>query len=268
MNAKALFQSANLSGALEAAVAEVKQHPTDNARRTFLFELLCFTGDLDRAQKQLDAIGQLNSESEWAVQVYTNILHAERSRRQLFSHGLRPEFLLDPPDYVRWHLDANNRLREGRTAEAGELLHRSEESRPVMGGTVNGNQANELRDCDDLLAPFIELIVLRDYVWLPLEQIHEMEVSAPERPRDLLWLPVRLTLSNGAQQRGYLPTLYCGSHEHADDNVKLGRMTDWSDGDGPVRGMGQHTWLAGEDAIGLLDVRNVTLSFPSRQATV
>jgi type VI secretion system protein ImpE len=263
MDAKQLFESSNLSGAIEAAVAGVKQHPSDNARRTFLFELLCFTGDLDRAQKQLDAVGQLDAQSEWGVQVYSNILHAERSRRRFFSDGLKPEFLLDPPAYVQLHLDASNRLREGRADEAADLLHRSEASRPVMRGMVNGQLADEIRDCDDLLAPFVELIVLRDYVWLPLEQIREMETSPPERPRDLLWLPVRFVLSNGTQQRGYLPTLYCGSHEHTNDQVKLGRITDWSEGDGPVRGMGLHTWLAGEDAVSLLDVRRYTTLDPT-----
>ena len=83
MNAKQEFDSGNLSGAVEAAVAEVKQNPADNARRTFLFELLCFAGDLDRAQRQLETIGHLDAQSEWAVQVYTNILHAEQSRRSI-----------------------------------------------------------------------------------------------------------------------------------------------------------------------------------------
>jgi type VI secretion system protein ImpE len=100
MEAKQCFEAGNLAGAIEAVTAEVKARPTDTVRRTFLFELLCFAGEFDRAQKQLDAVGQVDSQSEWAVQVYTNILHAERARRRLFRDGLRPEFLLDPPAYV------------------------------------------------------------------------------------------------------------------------------------------------------------------------
>ena len=257
MNAKQEFDSGNLSGAVEAAVAEVKQNPADNARRTFLFELLCFAGDLDRAQRQLDAIGHLDSQSEWAVQVYTNILHAEQSRRRFFAGGLKPEFLFDPPPYAQLHLDAANRLRDGRAGEALDLLDRSERERPACRGEVNGQACDEIRDCDDLLAPFLEVIVLRDYVWLPLEQIRELETSAPERPRDLVWLPARFVLSDGSQQRGYLPLTYCGSHEHSDDLVKLGRKTDWRDGDGPVSGVGLHTLLTGEDAVGLSELRSL-----------
>lgn len=255
MQAKQLFEAGDLSGALQAITAEVKARPTDPIGRTFLFELLSFAGELDRAERQLEAIGHLDAASEWPVQVYTNILHAERARRRLFSDGLRPEFLLDPPPYVELHLDAVNRLREGRQGEALETLGRAEEIRPAVEGEVNGRACDEIRDCDDLLAPFLEVIILRDYVWLPWEQVQELEVAQPERPRDLVWLPARLVLSNGSQQRGYLPTLYCGSHEHADDRVKVGRMTDWSEGQGPVRGLGMHMLLAGEDAVGLLELR-------------
>jgi type VI secretion system protein ImpE len=255
MNAKQQFDSGNLAGAVEAAVAEVKRNPSDNGRRTFLFELLCFAGELERAQRQLDAIAQLDSQSEWAVQVYTNILHAEQARRRFFAAGLRPEFLFDPPAYAQSHLEAANRMSEGRPDEAAEILRRAEAERPETPGEVNGRPCDDIRDCDDLLGPFLEVIIMRDYVWLPWEQIRELETSAPERPRDLLWLPAKFLLSDGSPQRGYLPLTYCDSHGHPDDLVKLGRMTDWHDGEGLVRGVGLHTLLAGEDALGLSELR-------------
>lgn len=256
MEAKQLFESGDLAGAIQAATVQVKARPTDAIPRTFLFELLSFAGDLDRAQKHLDVIGQLDSQSEWAVQVYTNILHAERLRRRLFGDGLRPEFLLDPPAYVQLHLEAVNRLREGRPEEASEVLERAEELRPTVRGEVNDRPCDEIRDCDDLLAPFLEVILLRDYIWLPWEQIKEIEIAAPERPRDLIWLPARIVLVDGSQRSGYLPALYCGSHEHADDRVKLGRMTDWRQSEeGPVTGAGLHTLLAGDDALGVTALR-------------
>lgn len=256
MDPKQCFEAGDLAGAIQTVTAEVKVRPTDAVARTFLFELLCFAGELDRAQRQLDAIGHQDAQAEWPAQVYSNLLHAERSRRRLFADGLRPEFLADPPPYVQLHLDAVNRLREGSAREAKELLARAEDILPTIAGKINGRACDEIRDCDDLLAPFLEVMILRDYVWLPWEQIREMETSPPERPRDLIWLPVRLVLADGSPQRGYLPLLYCGSHEHADNQVKLGRLTDWRDDDGLVRGVGQHMLLAGEDAVALLEVRN------------
>ncbi len=256
MTADSLFQEGKLGKAIEAVTAEVKANPTSAERRTLLFELLCFTGDLDRAAKQLDVIAKQNAESEWGTQVYQNILGAERHRRRLLSDGLRPEFLLDPPPYVQFHLDAVNCIRDGRLAEAGELLRRSEEQRPVVTGNVNGHAVDEFRDCDDLFGPVLELIILRDYIWLPIEQIRELEMSAPERARDLIWAPIRIGLVDGSQRRGYVPALYCGSHEQPDDLLKLGRLTDWRGEDGePVLGIGQRAFLAGEDAVSILDLR-------------
>lgn len=260
MTASELFQAGKLSEAIQAATAEIKAAPAATDRRTLLFELLCFAGNLDRAEKQLDFIAQQDARSEWAVQVYQNILAAERSRRRLFSDGLRPGFLLDPPPYIQLHLDAVNRLREGREAEAAELLSRSEQIRPVIAGHVDGQTVDEFRDCDDLFATILELIILRDYIWLPLEQIRELAIAPPERPRDLIWVPVRLLLTDGAQRRGYLPALYFGSHDQDDEQLKLGRSTDWhGTGTGPVRGVGQRVFLAGENARSLLEIRQAVL---------
>lgn len=194
------------------------------------------------------------------MQVYRNILHAEGVRRRLYADGLKPEFLLDPPDYIRLHLEAINRLRENRPHDAQELLERSQEVRPLLKGTLDGHAFEEFRDCDDVLAPLLELIVLRHYVWLPLEQLRELEFAPPERPRDLLWAPVRLVLSDGTQHRGYVPTLYSGSHEHPDDRIRLGRMTDWKAVDGgPTLGQGQRLFLAGDEDRPILEMRRLEI---------
>lgn len=259
MTAEELFANGNLAGALAALTQEVKAAPNDPGRRTFLFELLCFTGDLDRAGRQLDVLAHQDLSAEPAVQVYRNLLHAERRRRSLFADGLAPEFLLDPPDWIRHQLDAANRLREGQAGEAQRALDASAQERPVLRGHLGDIPFEEFRDCDDLLAPVLELFIIRDYVWLPLAQIQEIEVLAPEHARDLAWAPVRLVLAGGAQHRGYAPVLYPSSHTHADDQVKLGQQTDWVEqAGGPTRGRGQHTFLIGDEARGLLELRRVS----------
>ncbi len=258
MNAQQLFDAGQLSAAIAAATDELRNNPTRLEARTTLFELLSFSGELDRAEKQLDVVGQQDAKSEWAVQVYRNVLNAERNRRRLWSDGLSPEFLLDPPDYVQWHLQAINRLREGNPGEANELLAKSAEHRNDVLASIGESPAAAFQDCDDVLAPVLELIVLRDYVWLPLEQVRELEVMKPERPRDLIWVPVRLVLQDDSQRRGYMPVLYPGTHLHPDDQVKLGRMTDWQETEnGPVRGVGQKMFLHGEDAISQLELGEV-----------
>ena len=258
MSPAELFRVAELSAAISTSIEQVKQRPTDLSLRTSLFELFCFQGELDRGEKHLEVVAQQDTKSEWAVQVYRNVLAAERSRRRLWSDGLSPEFLLDPPEYVRWHLQAINRLREGNLSEANELLAKSAERRSDVLATIGESPAAAFQDCDDVLAPVLELIVLRDYVWLPLEQVRELEIMKPERPRDLIWVPVRFVLQDESQRRGYMPVLYPGTHQHPDDQVKLGRKTDWQETDaGPVRGVGQKMFLHGEDAISLLELGDV-----------
>ena len=67
--ARELFDAGKLREAIDAATAEVKASPTDTRRRTFLFELLCFAGEWDRAEKQIDVIGQQSVQAALAVTV-------------------------------------------------------------------------------------------------------------------------------------------------------------------------------------------------------
>jgi len=43
---------------MPALLAELRDNPTDARRRTFLFELLCFAGEYERADKQLEVLAQ------------------------------------------------------------------------------------------------------------------------------------------------------------------------------------------------------------------
>jgi protein involved in temperature-dependent protein secretion len=57
MTAEELLKDGQLSAAVEQLNQEVRSRPTDIQRRTFLFELLCFAGDCQRAERQLDVLG-------------------------------------------------------------------------------------------------------------------------------------------------------------------------------------------------------------------
>ena len=115
------------------------------------------------------------------------------------------------------------------------------------------------------LAPFLELMLIRDYIWLPIEQVTELEISRPERPRDLLWTPVRVGLVDGTQRRAYMPARYVDSHQVDDELVKLGRATDWIGTEGgPVTGVGMRQFLAGDEACAMLELEDV--AFDARTA--
>lgn len=261
MKAKEHFDAGDLSAAIEQLNQDVRAHPTDIHPRTFLFELLCFAGDYERAARQLDVIGRQSATAEIGVQVYRHILAAEEARYRLFTHGLRPNFLFDPPPYLHQHLEAVNRLRENRPAEARVLLEQAEQARPRVAGQLAGQSFDDFRDVDDVLAPFLEVVVHDHYIWLPFEQIKQLTISPPKQLRDLLWIPATIEAHPGPLGQVFLPVLYPGTAGHDNDQIKLGRATDWlALGEGLARGAGQHLFLLDDSDRALLEIREITFN--------
>lgn len=258
MKADALFREGRLQEAVDAQIQEVKANPGDQNRRLFLFELLAFTGDLDRARRQAEALSYDDPELEMAAVSYRKLLEIEEARRQLLSDTLKPQFLTEPPEHVKLRLEAINRMREGRQAEAAELLEKANAA-PVR-GMLNGKPFESLRDADDLFGTVLEVVGQGTYYWVPLEEIETLQASPPRFPRDLIWYPARISIRSGAAGDVFLPALYPNTHEHADNQVKLGRMTDWKSADGgPVLGMGLRTFLADEDDVPILEFRELKI---------
>jgi type VI secretion system protein ImpE len=242
--AKDLIAAGNLAAAVQETTQQVRNHPADLTARITLFELLCLTGELDRAEKQLDVVEQQRTQKDLGVQVYRNCLKAERERRQVFEQGIEPHFLAEPPSYVDLHMQAIACLREGKLAQARELLDRAEEERPAFAGTMAGKPFEDFRDCNDLTAPVLELVVHDKYTWLPLEQIRSIEIDPPKQLRDILWGTARIISANGVEGEVVVPGLYAGTSGSANDSARLGRMTDWQAlSDDLYRGIGLRLFL-------------------------
>jgi len=247
--AKALLDAGNLNGAVQSALNVVKSKPTDVAARTFLFELSCFSGDWERAERQLDTIGHQDANTMIGSLIYRQCIEAERKRARYFSESLKPEFLSDPPDYVYGLLTANNGLSEGNLAEAREILDTVEEQRPAIACTVNGEAKEDFRDYNDLTSCILEVIIKDSYVWVPFEQLEKLEITPPKGLRDLFCLLGKMETSSGTNGEILIPTLYSGSYKHDNDQVRLGRMTDWRDA-GEEIFIGEGTklfWMDGQD---------------------
>lgn len=257
--AKALYDSGDLSAAVEEITREVKANPADMPRRVFLFELLCFAGEWARAARQLDVIGHQGVGTEIGAQVYRNCLRAELDRARLLRDGLQPHFLTDPPAYVDAHLEALSRLRSGDTAGARELLDRAEEERPALSGSLDGRLFGDFRDYDDFFAPVLEVIVHDKYTWLPYEQVRSVRFEPPAQLRDLVWATADIETAE-SEMRALVPVLYAGSGAHPDDLVRLGRATDWRElGPELYAGAGLRVFAADGVEVPALEVR--TLEF-------
>jgi type VI secretion system protein ImpE len=259
MDAKQLFDSGHLQAAISQLTADVKASPRDLRNRIFLFELLCFTGDWQRAERQLDAVAQVSGDAtvELGIEVYRGILRAEASRRQLFQgESPQPKFLSEPPLYTALHLKALTEIIEQHFDQAETSLKESSALRKNLQGQIDDTHFDDFKDGDDLIAPFLEVIVRGDYLWLALEDIVRLEIPPPRTLRDLLWIPGKVELREQQTIDVFIPVQYYGSSDHAEDPVKLGRMTVWENvGEETNLGKGQRTFLIDGDERSLLEIR-------------
>lgn len=268
MTADELFKAGKLDEAIEAQIADVKSHPADQAKRLFLFELLAFSGDIERARRQAGAMTFKEIELESAAESYRKLLDAEEKRRKVFAEGVEPKYLQEPPAHVRRRVEALNLLRHGEGAKACEILDEANEAIPAISGAVNGNRFESIRDCDDLLGSVLEVMALGEYYWVPLEQIESLAMNPPTTPRELIWIPTRLELAEAASGDAFLPALYPGTHEREDDALRLGRMTDWKEVENePVTGSGLKSFFVGEEAMSILQWRELEIDPPPESPT-
>jgi type VI secretion system protein ImpE len=260
MSARKSFDEGKLSDALAAALSEVKEAPADRGRRAFLCELACFVGDLERADRQLDLLGDQDPQAALGVSLFRQLVRAEGARQQFFDEGRLPEFLAEPTPSLKAHLEASILLRDGKATEANEMLARAEEERPKVKGKCDGQSFDDFRDLDDLTASFFEVLTSTGkYYWIPVERVELIEFRPPQRPRDLLWRLAHMIVRDGPDGEVFLPTLYSGTHKEADDNLRIGRATDWTGGNGvPMRGRGLRTFLVGDDTRTELEIKDLT----------
>lgn len=259
MTALEHYQAGRLSDAIAAAVQDVKAAPTSLGKRTFLAELLCFSGDLDRADTHLDALARQNPELAPGVALFRQLIRAEQARRQFYEEGRVPEVVHQPSQSLRSRIEATVFLREGDVASAKASLETANAA-ALPCGTVDGQKSECFRDLDDLTADVFEIFTPNGkFFWIAMEQVVSVEFRAPQSPRELLWRPAEMVVRDGPEGEVYFPTLYCGSHNADDDATKLGRATDWRDEAGIMRGVGQRMFLAGEEAKSVLDLQSLEL---------
>ena len=260
MSASDLFQAGRLREAIDAQLTKVKGQPTDQSARFFLFELFLFAGELDRARKQLDVLKYDDPKHSAAVEQYRFALDAEAKRRAVFAGKGEPEWLSQSGTHLPHRLEAVQALARGDQAAAVAALAAADAATPPAAGTLDGKPFNPLADADERFGPVLEVFGTGGvYSWVPFEAVQSVIMNPPAAPRDIILRPAHLTLDNGVEGDVLLPGLYPNTFEAADEELKLGRGTDWLGDDGEVpRGVGGRTFRAGDKFVSLADVRAVT----------
>jgi type VI secretion system protein ImpE len=237
MTARELYQAGKLKEAIAALNIEVRDNPGDVRRRTFLFELLAFAGDYDRAEKQLGVLAGGSGEAQLGTVVYRASLHAEKTRRDLFTKK----------DFPAQSTDADAELT----------------------GTLNGQPFSVIVDADPTIGPRLEAYAGGSYIWIPFKHIDSIECEPPKRVRDLLWIPaiVRTGPAFKMMELGevLLPALTWDASLADDDLVRLGRVTNWVEDEiGNVKPIGQKMLLVDGEDVPFLELRK--LEFTRSQA--
>lgn len=228
--ARELYTAGRLDAAIEVLGVELRSHPLDAQRRTFLFELLTFAGQYDRAAKQLDVLAAAGHMAAAGAMVYRAAIEAERVREHMFASGDFP------------------------TGEAPG---------PVA-GTLNGRSFTAIEDADPRVGARLEVFAGGRYLWLPFAHLATLRVETPEQLRDLHWAPARLATGPSVRDlelgEVLLPVLTPAAWRHADDDIRLGRATDWDDlPDGDFAPAGQKLLRVDDELVPLLDVRELTI---------
>lgn len=261
-----LFEAGRLDDAVKAQTEDVRARPSDPERRYVLFALLCFQGDLKRANLQLDALavgGSGGGVIEQRTLLLRGLLVAEAERRGVLDGSAKPLLAPDSPPPVAKRLEALERLRVKDPEGAERTLDEAISATTLVSGRVNGQPFEAIRDTDDMLGSVLELYAAGRCLWLDWSQVRRLEIPKPESLLDLLWAPAKLLDARGNDAHVHVPALYAGSHASSDDRLRLGRLTDWDEsrGAGIVRGVGQKVILTvqgdAETEHGILDLRSL-----------
>jgi type VI secretion system protein ImpE len=231
MTALELYRSGKLQEAIQVLGDELRSSPLDTKRRTFLFELLCFAGLYDRAEKQLDFLAKDGGQAAMGTLLYRSALHAERTRQELFAKREYPE----------------------TTATATPIA-----------GEWNDQPFAEIRDADPRIGANLEVFIAGSYTWIPMQYMEQLEIEPPQQLRDLLWARARVQTSKAFRLQDLgevlIPVLAPFSSQNSENDVKLGRVTVWETPNGGTEEVpfGQRMmWIDGEE-IPLLELRSLT----------
>jgi len=232
MTPRQLLDSGQLKDALQGVTAEVRDNPTDAKRRTFLFELLCFSGEFDRAEKHLEVLAEGGQSASLGTLLYRTALHAERLRKDMFAKKEYPVRLKD------------------------------EITEKPLSGTLNGAPFRSFADADARIGTHLEVFAAGSYLWIPFEHIESVTIAEPKRLRDLLWTPAIVRTGPAFRERElgelFIPVLSPFSWKHSDDAVRLGRATVWeTDDSGEAVPFGQKLFLVDDEEVQVLELRSL-----------
>jgi type VI secretion system protein ImpE len=261
MNSAELVQAGKLEEGLSALQQEIRSKPEDVRLRIFLFQLDCVLGRLDKALTQLQLIASLNADTMLLAQIFRPVLACELLRRDVFAGKRTPIIFGEPMEWVGLLIQANELAARNEFAAAAKLRTTAFEQAPASAGKINGQSSFEwIADTDSRLGPLLEAVIDGKYYWVPFSRIRKIESEKPSDLRDLVWMPVQFTWSNGGSAPGHIPVRYPDTEACNDDSLRLARRTEWKQQPGETYlGVGQRVFATDSGDHPLLECRSIEL---------
>lgn len=264
MKAEEHLRSGNLEEALAELQAEVKKNPAAPRPRVFLFQLLSLLGRWDRALTQLNVLSDMDPKTMSMVQTYRAALQCEALRVEVFAGRRSPLVFGKPHEWMAMMLEALRLGAQGAHEQAAALRSKALDAAPTTPGKAGQQPFSWIADADGRLGPMLEIIVNGKYYWVPFQRLREIRIEKPTDLRDLVWAPAYLTLANGGQTVGFIPTRYPGSEASADGAIRMARKTDWTTLPGgeygdTYLGLGQRILATDQGELPLLEIRELAL---------
>ena len=260
MTAQEHVKAGELDKALASLQAEVRANPSDARLRVFLFQLQCVLGNWEKALTQLKVLADLNTETFMLARIFGPVVNCELFRAEVFAGKRTPIIFGEPMEWVGLLMRSNEHVGRGEFRAAQPLREQAFEAAPATPGTLNGQPFEWIADADSRLGPILEVILEGKYYWIPFCRIKKIVMEKPADLRDLVWKPAQFVWTNGGEASGHIPTRYPGSESAADNQLRLGRRTDWAEREGgSCLGSGQRILATDAEELPLLECQRVEL---------
>ena len=258
--AESALKDGDAPRALKLLTEQVRQHPQDPKLRVFLFQLLCVTGQWERALNQLNVAFELDAGTLPMVQTYREAIACETLRLQVFAGRKVPMLFGEPENWIALLIEAMLRNGRGDADDARRLREQALEQAPASAGRLDDRPFEWIADADGRLGPTLEAVINGRYYWLPWNRLAKVEIDAPQDLRDRVWMPAHFEFANGGEVVGLIPTRYPDTDLAAGDRLALSLQTEWREtAPGTFVGLGQRLLVTDAEEVGLMDVRSVTL---------
>lgn len=257
--AEKLLRAGDTGGALASLQDAVRARPGDYKLRVFLFQLLCVSGQWERALNQLTVCAEMDAGALEMRETYRGAIACEALRSEVFAGKRAPMLFGEPEAWVALMIESLLRSGQGDAAGSAKLRAQAFETAAGLQGTLDGQPFEWIADADSRLGPILEAVVNGRYYWVPFSRLEKVSFEPPSDLRDFVWAFANLRFSNGGEVPALIPARYPGSEKSSDGQIALARKTEWLEiGDGAYAGLGQRMFVTDAGEFPLLQCRELS----------